>query len=204
MSKEAAPEKKPAGKAKKIIMISVGALVLLGGGVGAGLYAAGSAHGTEEKEDPNRPKLVERSEEHAEEAEGEGGHGGKEAPPKVGTISVVSDTQAVDPKKFEITYYPLEQNFTSNLSDGAGFVQVGLSLSTYYDGKVIANLKRQAVPIRSEILMILSEQDGIALSTLQGKQMLQTRLTKGINRVLREHEGFGGIDNVYFTTLVIQ
>ena len=203
MSKEAPAEKKPAGKAKKLILIGVGAVVLLGGGVGAGLYAAGATHSEEKKEDPNRPKLVERSEEHAEEAEG-GGHGAKEAPPKVGTVPVLSDTQEVDPKKFEITYYPLEQNFTSNLADGAGFVQVGLSLATYYDGKVIANFKRQAVPIRSEILMILSEQDGVALSTLQGKQMLQARLSKGINRVLREHEGFGGIDNVYFTTLVIQ
>jgi flagellar FliL protein len=83
-------------------------------------------------------------------------------------------------------------------------VQIGISVSTYYDGKVIGNLKRQMVPIRSAILMVLSEQDGAALSTAQGKHMLQAQLTKAINQVLRQTEGFGGIDNVYFTTLVIQ
>jgi flagellar protein FliL len=83
-------------------------------------------------------------------------------------------------------------------------VQIGLSVSTYFDGKVIGNLKRQMVPIRSAVLMVLSEQDGTALSTAQGKQRLQVELTKAVNQVLRQQEGFGGIDNVYFTTLVIQ
>jgi hypothetical protein len=66
MSKEAVTtEKKPKGKAKKLIMISVGAFVLIGAGAGVGLYAAGGVHGAEAKEDPKRPKLVERSEEPA-------------------------------------------------------------------------------------------------------------------------------------------
>jgi flagellar protein FliL len=117
---------------------------------------------------------------------------------------VTSDQAAVDPKKYEATYFPIEQSFTANLIDGAGFVQVGLSLSTYYDGKVIANIKRQSVPIRSAVLMALSEQDAMVLSTPEGKQMLQRKLTHAINTVLREKEGFGGIDNVYFTNLVIQ
>jgi len=34
--------------------------------------------------------------------------------------------------------------------------------------------------------------------------MLQRDLTQAINDVLRQKEGFGGIDNVYFTNLVIQ
>jgi flagellar protein FliL len=83
MSKEASTTpKKPAGKAKKLIMIGIGAFVLIGTGAGVGLYAAGSVNGAEAKEDPKRPKLVARSEEPAEESEGE--HG-KEPPPKVGT-----------------------------------------------------------------------------------------------------------------------
>jgi flagellar FliL protein len=60
------------------------------------------------------------------------------------------------------------------------------------------------VPIRSAILLTLSEQDGAVLSTPQGKHALQKQLARSINRVLREKEGFGGIDNVYFTNLVVQ
>ncbi len=194
---------KPKGKMKKMILLGGGALGLLGAGVGGGVYASGMLGADKKYEDPNRPKLVERSEEPAEEVGGEGGEA-KEAPPKIGTVSVKSDTVPVDPKKFELTYVPLEQNFTANLVDGQGFVQVGLSLSTYYDGKVVGNVKRHMVPIRSAILLTLSEQDGAVLSTLQGKHALQKQLARSINRVLREKEGFGGIDNVYFTNLVVQ
>ena len=94
--------------------------------------------------------------------------------------------------------------FTTNLADGSGFLQVGISLSTFYDGKVIGNIKRQQVPIRSVVLMVLAEQDPALLSTSHGKQSLQRLLTAAINQVLRDKEGFGGIDNVYFTSLVIQ
>ena len=195
---EAAPKKK--GKFKKLLMIGVGATVLIGAGAGAGIYfGALSAH--ESTPEDNYPKLVLRSKEDAAPAaEGEE----KEAPLKVGTVSVPNDKFKVDPKKYEVTYYPITDAFTTNLADGSGFLQVGISLSTFYDGKVINNIKRQAVPIRSVVLMVLAEQDPALLSSSQGKQRLQRQLTGAINDVLRDKEGFGGIDNVYFTGLVIQ
>ncbi|WP_411339967.1 flagellar basal body-associated FliL family protein [Sphingopyxis sp. J-6] len=193
-------EAKPKGKLKKLLIIGVGAIALIGAGAGAGIYfGALSAH--EAKPEDNFPKLVLRSKGEAEPAaEGESG----EAPPKVGTVSVPNDRYKVDPRKYEITYYPITDAFTTNLADGSGFLQVGISLSTFYDGKVINNIKRQAVPIRSVVLMVLAEQDPALLSTSQGKQRLQRQLTAAINDVLRDKEGFGGIDNVYFTSLVIQ
>lgn len=200
-AKPAAPAK--SGKLKKMLLIGVGGVILLSAGIGGGIYASGGfTGGTHSEEDENRPKLVERSNEPAE-APAEGGEGG-EAPLKVGTISVKNDRAPVDPKKYEVTYFPLEQAFTANLADGNGFVQVGLSLATYYDGKVITNIQRQMVPIRSAVLMVLSEQDGAVLASPNGKVALQRDMTRAINEVLREKEGFGGIDNVYFSNLVIQ
>ena len=115
-----------------------------------------------------------------------------------------NDRAPVDPFVHEVTYINLPESFTANLADGSGFVQVGLSLATYYDGKVVQNVERQAVPIRSSVLLVLTQQDAGALSTPQGKQFLQRDLTSAINQVLRQKEGFGGIDNVYYTNLVIQ
>jgi flagellar protein FliL len=207
MSKDAekpAPKAK-SGKMKKLIFIGGGSLALVGAGIGAGVYATGlGLVGSPVKhEDPTRPKLVERSS-HASSGEEIGGDEGKEAEPKIGTVSVKSDRQVIDPKKYEVTYFPIEQNFTANLADGSGFVQVGVTLATYFDGRLISNLKRQSVPIRSAILLVLSDQESAVLSTPQGKQILQRQLTNAINTVLRQHEGFGGVDNVYFTNLVIQ
>jgi flagellar FliL protein len=195
---EGAPKKK--GKFKKLLLISVAAIALIGAGAGAGIYF-GALQAHEAKPEDHYPKLVVRSKDDPEPAaEGDD----KEAPPKVGTVSVPNDKFKVDAKKYEITYYPIADSFTTNLADGSGFLQVGISLSTFYDGKVINNIKRQAVPIRSVVLMVLAEQDPALLSTSQGKQRLQRQLTAAINDVLRDKEGFGGIDNVYFTSLVIQ
>ncbi len=196
-------DKQPGAKGgrKKLLLIVIGAVLLAGGSAGAAIYATGGLAHKGPVEDPNRPKLVVRSKEPAAVEEGEGA---KEAPLKEGTVAVANDRIKVDPGKYEVTYIPIEQAFTANLADGAGFIQIGISLATYYDGKVIANIKRQDVPIRSAVLMVLSEQDPVVLSSAQGKQMLQRQLTAAINTVLRQKEGFGGIDNVYFNSLVIQ
>ncbi len=186
---------------KKLVVGSLAAVALLGAGGATGVYLSGGITGQAPKTDPHRPKLVERNEEpEAPAAEGEG----EAAILKEGTVEVKNDRVPVDPRKYEVTYVNLEQSFTANLADGAGFVQLGLSLSTYYDGKVVQNIQRQSVPIRSAILMVLSQQDAQALSTPQGKQMLQRDLTASINQVLRQKENFGGVDNVYFSNLVIQ
>ena len=201
MSKDKVEEPAPKGGMKKKLMIGVTAFTLLGGSAGAGAYFLAPMSDHKKEAENRNPKLVERGSEPTAPAEGTDD---KEVPLKTGTVSVPNDRFKVDPKKYEITYYPLEQSFTANLADGSGFVQIGISLATYYDGTIINNIKRQTVPIRSAVLLILSEQDPIVLSTAEGKLALQTQLTKSINTVLRDKEGFGGIDSVYFSNLVIQ
>lgn len=205
MSKEKTADDAPkkGGKMKKLLILGIGGTALISAGAGAGIYLGGGLASHPAKPEDNYPKLVVRSESEAEPAaEGEGK--GAEPALKVGTVSVPNDRFKVDPRKYEITYYPMTEAFTTNLADGSGFLQVGISLSTFYDGKVITNIKRQQVPIRSAVLMALAEQDPALLSTSQGKQMLQRQLTNAINDVLRDKEGFGGVENVYFTSLVIQ
>jgi flagellar FliL protein len=198
----AAPSNKKTGKAKVVLLATIGSLLLVGGGIGAGVYASRFLAGARNIEDPKRPKLVVRSETAQASGQGEGGEE-KEPAPKIGTVSVTSDAVKVDPRRFEVTYVPLEQPFTANLANG-GIVQVGLSFSTYYDHRVVENIKRQTVPIRSAALTILAEEDPAVLATSEGKQLLQRQLTTAVNTVLREKEGFGGVDNVYFTSLVIE
>jgi flagellar FliL protein len=188
-------------KRKKLIISAVVGLGLVAAGATTGVYLAGGIANKTPEIDPMRPMLVERSKEPEPPAEA-----GAEGEPvlKEGTVPVKHDRVRVDPRKYEVTYVGLEQSFTANLADGDGFVQLGLSLATYYDGRVVQNIQRQSVPIRSAVLMVLSQQDAAALSTPQGKQLLQRDLTAAINQVLREKEGFGGVENVYFSNLVIQ
>ena len=177
-----APKKK--GGKLKLILIGVAAVGLLGGGgAAAGMYL-GRGHAKEPAEDPNQPKLVERK----NVKDG--------LPPWHG--------RGPDPRRYQASYYPIDQTFTSNLRDSDGFVQVGLAVSTFYDQKVLDRLKDDEMPIRSAVLLTLAEADANAITTAQGKRALQTALRKAINDVLVAREGFGGVDDVYFTSFVIQ
>ncbi len=191
------PQPKKKGGAKKLILIGGGAILLVGGGIGAGLYASGTgltgAHPAAPAEDPDKPKLVLK-----EGVEGADAHAAPKGKHGAGTQA------SPDPSKYQATFYPIEQSFTSNLRDSDGFVQLGIGVSTFYDQRVIENLKKNDMPVRSAVLMTLADQDAFVITTPEGKKMLLRSLKDAINEVLESREGFGGVDSVYFTSFIIQ
>jgi flagellar protein FliL len=182
-----APKKKKGGLVKKLIFFVFLPLLLIGGGIGAGVYAAGSGmigHKDGKKEDPNRPKLVLKE--------------GENAPLDL------PDGQRPNPEIYKSTYVPMDLPFTSNLRDTDGYLQLGIGVSTFYDQKVVDHLKDSDMPVRSAVLEVLAQQSAEALNTPQGKLQLRQQLKVAINNVLQQREGFGGIDDVYFTSFIIQ
>jgi flagellar FliL protein len=185
----AAPKKK--GGMKKLILMAVGGLVLVGGGVAGGMFAAGMGLGgshAKPAEDPDAPKLVLRD--------------GQSADPTIAHKAVGSF--APDPRRYKASYYTMEQAFTSNLRDTDGIAQLSIGVSTFYDAKVLDNFKDNEMPIRSAVLATLANQDSMVLETPAGKEQLQKTLRDAINKVLIEKTGYGGIDDVYFTSFIIQ
>jgi flagellar FliL protein len=185
MSEEAAATpKKKGGKMKKIIFFVILPLVLIGGGIGAGVVAAGKFGSHGPKLDPNRPKLVLK----------EGEDGPVDLPPG----------KEPNPAIYKSTYVPMDQPFTSNLRDTDGYLQLGIGVSTFYDQKVTDHLKDNDMAVRSAVLEVLAQQSAEVLNTPQGKAELRKELKTAINNVLKAREGFGGIDDVYFTSFIIQ
>lgn len=166
--------KKKKGKGKLLIII--GALVVIGAGAGGGAAAMGLIGGghKEGQPNPNEPQLV------------------------------PVDEGAIGKAKYKASYLELENTFTSNLADTDGFMQVGLGVSTFYDQRVLDNLKNNELPVRSAVLMTLANQEADYVSTPQGKEALQKELREAINKALVDKTGFGGIADVYFTSFVIQ
>ncbi|NJC34732.1 flagellar FliL protein [Sphingomonas jejuensis] len=174
------PKKKKKGKLGRLLILGFGAVLLLGGGIGAGLFfsgALGSSKAHAEEVDPNKPQLVPRGGEH-----GEGGEG----------------------DEYESSYQPLEKEFTSNLKDSTHFVQMGIAVGTNYDARVLENVTKHELAIRSAVLMTISETEEDQVFTTEGKEQLQRRLVQTINHVLEEKTGFGGVGNVYFTNFIVQ
>ncbi len=216
MSDEISAPKRRTGKGKLILIFLV-VLLMGGAGITGGLYAAG-AFGTLSKgpeEDPAKPRLVLKNEDpvaiaeqfggaadgkHAAAGEGPAGAGHSFKIPKEG----VDLPRPKDISAYHATYFQMPAPYTSNLADSDSLVQVALAISTYYDDRVIQATKTHELAIRSAILMLLSQEQEMVISTPEGKRALQKKLTGLINRILREKTGYSGIDNVYFTNFVIQ
>ena len=193
MSTENAPQE-PVKKKGGLLKMALFSLVLLAAG-GGGTYAAfasGMLGPDGEKEDPN-PKLVLKGDEDPFPAASEGDLKDKAA--------VVHGAGG---GKYRTAYYEFQDEFTSNLAGGMNLIQVSLAASTMKDGRVLMWLHDHELSIRSRILVELASTDAGDLETAEGKLQLQERLTKAINEELIAHEGFGGVDNVYFRSLIIQ
>ena len=106
--------------------------------------------------------------------------------------------------KYRTAYYSFAEDFTSNLRDSDGLFQVSLAASTQRDGRVLMWLHEHQLAIRSRILVELADTPEDEVMTSAGKKRLQKRLTDAVNAVLVEQEGFGGVDNVYFRTFIVQ
>lgn len=196
---DADPAPKKKGKLGKLMVIGVALLVLIGGGVGAGLYAAksgmiGGGGSAKAKPVVDGPKLVPKSEQKRST-----GEGGESAPTKGN-----APPSGEGGDKYASNYFAMDKDFTANLQNSPHFVQVGVAVSTPYDDTVIQNLKTNDIAVRSAILMTLGDTTEEQVYTTEGKRQLQVRLVRAINGVLKQKEGFGGVSNVYFTNFVVQ
>jgi flagellar FliL protein len=160
-----------------------------GGGAGAAVFAGILPFGHHGPTGPDRPHLVPRAGVSESEA--------------ARYASSTGDVRP-DPGKFQASYYPLHDQFTANLKDSGQFIQIGLGVSTYYDERVLDAVKLHEMAVRSAVLLTLNSASAAGLATPEGKEQLKDSLRKAINDVLKKKEGFGGIDDVYFTSLVIQ
>ena len=166
-------------------------LLAAGGGGTFGLMSAGVIGGGEPEEQDNSPKLVMKGEDDpfalAGADEDDGGF-----------------VYGESGDKYRVAYFSFSEDFVSNLRDSDGLIQVTLAASTKRDGRVLMWLKKHELAIRSQLLVDLADTPEEELETPEGKLKLQQRMVNSINRVLTETEGFGGVDQVYFRSLIIQ
>lgn len=188
-AEDAAPTK--GGKMKLVVL----AIVMLSAGAGGayGAFASGLIGGHAES-GPDLPKPVAKGGEdpYAPPAEGKGKDAG------------VEQVYGEGGSQYRRQYYSFEEGFTSNLKDSTGLVQLTLAVSTQHDGRVLQWLERHELAIRSAVLVELAATPEEDVFTAEGKQRLQDRLVKAINRVLTEQEGFGGVDAVHFRSFLVQ
>lgn len=82
------------------------------------------------------------------------------------------------------------------------YVQTEMQLMAH-DESVLEAAAHNMPALRNRLIMLLSDQDFAALRTVEGKEALRQAVRQALNQELAER-GAGAIDDVYFTSFVLQ
>ena len=194
MAKAKPVEDQAAKSGGKMKLVLIAVVMLLAGAGGAYGAVASGVLGSHADAGPDLPKPVAKG-------------GDDPYAPPVDAKGKEGESEQVygeGGNKYRRLYYSFEEGFTSNLKDSTALVQLTLAVSTQYDGRVLQWLNRHELAIRSAVLVELASTPEDDVFTVEGKQRLQERLVRAINRVLTEQEGFGGVDAVHFRSFLVQ
>lgn len=103
-----------------------------------------------------------------------------------------------------VQYVEIDNAFTSNLVDTGRYLQLRISVSTKNGEPVVAAIEQHKPALISTVLSVLGELSEIDVADRQAKDKLRVRLKAAINQALAAKGVAGGIDEVFFTSLVVQ
>ena len=192
MAENEAEQKAGGGLVKKLLIFGGGGLVMIAVGLGAGWLIFGSAQPdpSEEIEEIIERKLAER-----ETAEAETDNSTE--PQKQSKDTPEEDV-------FETIYHEFAGTFTTNLDGSRKMLQLGIGVSTQYDDTVMMNVESHQLALRSVILGVISNFSEEDVKGSAGREMLAVSIREAINGKLEALENFGGIEEVHFTSFVLQ
>ena len=165
------------GSKKKLpikLIIIAAVVVLLGGGGGAYFMMSGG--------DESEVAAAEGS-------KAEGGEEGEESEEQLG----------------EAHYFSLDPPFIVNFSgkSRARFLQVSIEGMTR-DSRVKEDITKHFPQVRNNLVLLLSGKTYAELNTQEGKAALRKQVLKEVQKVLEAETGKEGVEDVYFTSFVMQ
>lgn len=172
---DVASEEPAAGKKKKpLLLIIIAAVVLLGGG-GAGAYFMLGNNSAEAAVDAEASVASEGADDETAEAMG------------------------------EAYYFSLDPPFIVNFSgtSRARFLQVSIEGLTR-DSTVKEDITKHLPQVRNNLVLLLSSKTYDELSTMEGKAGLRKQVLKEIQKILETETGQEGVEDVFFTSFVMQ
>ena len=194
MADEENEEPKKKSGLLKILIFTFAGILLIAVGLGVGYFIFGN-----KQPDPSEEidAIIEKTKEEAEADKQAALEEAQSAAEKVAKEKPEVET-------FVTTYFEFPGTFTTNLRSSRRFLQLGLGVSTQYDDTVMANIETHQLALRSEILNVMSEFTEEDIQGKAGREALAKALADGINEKMLKLEGFGGVENVLFTSFVLQ
>ena len=189
---EAAPEEgAEAPKKKKPILLILGIVVL------AVVLMVGVAFGTLYFSGFYEKKAELAAMDKLEELEAAATKAKDEAPAKL-------KKEAPEATRFEKNYFQIEKELMTNITGSKKVMVVQMAVMTHYDSRVFDNIKKHEFALRSAMLDLMRQTTDAEASKPKFRKELAVKLKDIMNSLLEEYEDFGGIEEVMFTSFVMQ
>jgi flagellar FliL protein len=191
----AAPAEEGEVKPKKkkpimlILVIVLSLIILIGGSVFGTLFMSGYF---EHKSEAAAHEKVDELEKAAEEAHGA-------APSGPSKVKKESETT-----RFENTYLQIDKEFMTNITGSKKVMVVQIAVMTHYDNRVFDNVKKHEFAVRSAVLDVMRQSTEADIAKPEFRTELAAKIKTVMNEMLMKYEDFGGIEDVFFTSFVMQ
>ena len=176
----------------KIIIFAVAGIVVVIGIVVGTLFVTGYF----DKKDQHA------IEERLKELEAQAGVGKEAEGSEAGPQKVTKNSPELT--RFENSYMELEKPLVSNLSGSRKVMSVQLAILTHYDERVFQNVKKHEFALRSAALDAMRQTTDSDLTSPDFRKTLAAKLRDEMNKVLEKYEDFGGIEDIFFTSFLVQ
>lgn len=112
--------------------------------------------------------------------------------------------EAPEATRFEKNYFQVEKELMTNITGSKKVMVVQLAVMTHYDTRVFDNIKKHEFALRSAMLDIMRQSTEAEVSKPDFRKELAVKLKDVMNAMLEQYEDFGGIEEVMFTSFVMQ
>ena len=106
--------------------------------------------------------------------------------------------------RFENTYLEIDKEFMTNITNSKKIMVVKVAVMTHYDSRVFDNIKKHGFAIRSAVLDVMRQSTEVDLAKPDFRVELAAKIKVVMNDMLMKYEDFGGIEDVFFTSFVMQ
>ena len=195
---EEGAEQKPKSKLILIIAGAVGLIVLVAGTMLATLYFTGFFK-------PKPPTLTPEErialgldpDPEAAAKGGEKGKDGKDAKPE-------KLKKSPEAQRFDFNYFQMEREFLVNITGSKRVMSIQVAVMTRYDQRVVDNIKKHEFALRSAMMDVMRQSQESDVNKPEFRVELAKKLRDAMNSLLEKYEEFGGVEDVFFTSFIIQ
>jgi flagellar FliL protein len=121
---------------------------------------------------------------------------------KVEHAAAAEDESAVSAEKL---YFEMSKPIVVDFPKGSAVKHGRITISMLVEGaETIAVLKKNEPMIQNNLLMLVGAQDSNVLNTHEGKETLRKAMLDDVAAVLKKMEGKGQVEEIFFTSFVMQ